>query len=380
MKKNYIILIFTICSFKTYSQLNCTIKNDKEPYNLCLGDTVKIWNECSNFLDSTIWFIGVDLKNLKKIAKDTADYIITDTSIIVNPITKTTIKSYINSLIYYKDKNIGANGIRFNELYTSFYVCPINNPQFKSSTRTICERESVDFFDLSNHVPTRYQWTFEGGEPKVSVEKNPKGIVYSQAGKYKVTLEVSNSQGAKKIEKVDYIEVLAKKNGIQDTVSVYNTLLGATLNLESCNKGDKYQWLPDENLDCNNCEKVGVKAKKSTTYICRVKTNQFCDVVCTYIIHVDSTENIFIPNIFSPNDDGINDYLEVFYKNAQYIEFSIFDRRGDFIFNSKNPTLKWDGNFRGQALPNDTYTYYFEYLNLINGNKEIKKGTVSILR
>ncbi|MBC8485913.1 MAG: PKD domain-containing protein [Bacteroidetes bacterium] len=53
----------------------------------------------------------------------------------------------------------------------------------------------INFFDLSTGVPTSWQWTFEGGTPSSSTEKNPAGIIYYSQGNFDVTLTVSNSEG-----------------------------------------------------------------------------------------------------------------------------------------------------------------------------------------
>ena len=54
---------------------------------------------------------------------------------------------------------------------------------------------AINFFDLSSGIPTEWTWTFEGGTPSTSIEKNPEGVIYLNEGTYSVTLMVSNSEG-----------------------------------------------------------------------------------------------------------------------------------------------------------------------------------------
>ena len=68
--------------------------------------------------------------------------------------------------------------------------------------------------------------------------------------------------------------------------------------------------------------------------------------------------DIFIPNTFSPNGDGINDWLEIFTKDGNNfnIQMSVYDRWGNLVyqsFNRKRP--KWDGRFKGENLPAAVY-------------------------
>lgn len=65
----------------------------------------------------------------------------------------------------------------------------------------------VNFADKSLGVPTFWEWTFEGGTPQTSIEKNPQGIVYEEEGVFTVTLTVSNIEGTHTESKTGYINV-----------------------------------------------------------------------------------------------------------------------------------------------------------------------------
>jgi gliding motility-associated-like protein len=94
-----------------------------------------------------------------------------------------------------------------------------------------------------------------------------------------------------------------------------------------------------------------------------------------------SKENIFIPNVFSPNDDNINDEFCI---NAagicQNFSYRIYSRWGESLFYTNNPTVCWDGRFRGKDLPTGVYiwvlTIYSDRLSV----QEVLKGDVTIIR
>lgn len=79
---------------------------------------------------------------------------------------------------------------------------------FGANKLQILPSQKVKFFDLSSHNPTSWEWTFEGGTPQVSNEKNPE-ITYRTQGKYKVTLKAINNSGKNEFFREEYITVTA---------------------------------------------------------------------------------------------------------------------------------------------------------------------------
>ncbi len=86
------------------------------------------------------------------------------------------------------------------------------------------------------------------------------------------------------------------------------------------------------------------------------------------------TAQIFVPNVFSPNHDGVNDELEVFGLNIEIKSFKIFNRWGSERFSGQDSNLKWDGTYRGQDMPSDTYVYFVVYKDLITNTERVEKG------
>ncbi len=96
---------------------------------------------------------------------------------------------------------------------------------------------------------------------------------------------------------------------------------------------------------------------------------------------------LWIPNAYTPDGDGINDYFE--FKGApEPVTLYIFDRWGQQVYYSNKYQNNWDGTFQGNYLPAGIYTYVIEYLYINNngqdpnptGSKRQVRGTVSILR
>lgn len=96
---------------------------------------------------------------------------------------------------------------------------------------------------------------------------------------------------------------------------------------------------------------------------------------------------VYIPNVFSPNRDGLNDNFQVLKKSDTEIQlrtYRIFDRWGALVYELGEQNLNasvawWDGTYQGKDMQNGTYVYYVE-LGFRNGEVKEYKGDVTILR
>lgn len=88
---------------------------------------------------------------------------------------------------------------------------------------------------------------------------------------------------------------------------------------------------------------------------------------------------VFIPDIFSPNGDGLNDELFVRGQGLSDMTFQIFDRWGDRVFLSENADFPWDGRFRGVDVPSGVYVYFFK-ARLSDGTFIEQQGNITLVR
>ncbi|MGB0165546.1 MAG: gliding motility-associated C-terminal domain-containing protein [Luteibaculum sp.] len=99
------------------------------------------------------------------------------------------------------------------------------------------------------------------------------------------------------------------------------------------------------------------------------------------IIPVKPAHEVFVPNTFSPNGDGANDYFfPVFFGlEVQGYVFQIFDRWGELIFKSVELDKGWDGKYMGESVKPGVYVWKLKYLNEYNEEKSLF-GNVNVLR
>ncbi|MEO1260860.1 MAG: gliding motility-associated C-terminal domain-containing protein [Bacteroidota bacterium] len=151
---------------------------------------------------------------------------------------------------------------------------------------------------------------------------------------------------------------------------------------------DTIVWTPSIGLSCSDCLTPTATPDELTIYTIVVTDINGCTEQASINVSVTAPEfNIFVPNAFSPNDDGINDKLVVYAndKSVQQVnQFLIFDRWGGVVFEAygfpvNNEDHGWDGKKQDELLNVGVFAWFAEVL-LVNGGKEIVEGEVILIR
>ena len=116
----------------------------------------------------------------------------------------------------------------------------------------------------------------------------------------------------------------------------------------------------------------------NTTYTVTVTDSNGCVAIAVITIDVECGQ-LFVPDAFSPNGDGQNDILYVRGDCIKTMDFIIYDRWGNQVFESTDPSDGWDGKYRGQHMNTGIYAYYLSATDY-DGNTYTKKGNVSLVR
>jgi gliding motility-associated-like protein len=95
---------------------------------------------------------------------------------------------------------------------------------------------------------------------------------------------------------------------------------------------------------------------------------------------IDCSTKVYYPNIFSPNNDGINDIFEIKTWNASELSCNIYDRWGNLIYTNVEDQITWDGNMSQQAVPIGVYVFTLSYKNKLRNTKEMIAGNVTLIR
>lgn len=110
------------------------------------------------------------------------------------------VDASINEIeIYHNPANSAVDVIRAGTYGRGLWSSPVWRTQpmanFEAEETEVPVGCAINFYDLSTGIPSQWQWTFQGGTPASSTEKNPAGILYLNEGTYNVSLTVTNSEG-----------------------------------------------------------------------------------------------------------------------------------------------------------------------------------------
>ncbi|MEM9025182.1 MAG: gliding motility-associated C-terminal domain-containing protein, partial [Bacteroidota bacterium] len=97
---------------------------------------------------------------------------------------------------------------------------------------------------------------------------------------------------------------------------------------------------------------------------------------------VDIDCQVLVPNVFTPNDDAINDQFLV-RTTCAFTEFklTIFNRWGDVVYETNNPSIGWDGSTNGVTVSDGVYFWVMDFQHnvVVNADRQRQVGTVTVL-
>jgi len=131
-------------------------------------------------------------------------------------------------------------------------------------------------------------------------------------------------------------------------------------------------FVPDDSV---HYTVVGPSTLEAGYYIDDVSLYR-CDTTHT---DTSATDDVFIPNIFSPNGDLNNDVLYVRSHNLKDMKLCVYNRWGEMVFESKDINKGWDGRYKKGECNTGVYVYYLTG-TLRDGKQVFKKGDVTLVR
>ncbi|PSK94125.1 gliding motility-associated C-terminal domain-containing protein [Taibaiella chishuiensis] len=190
---------------------------------------------------------------------------------------------------------------------------------------------------------------------------------------------VTNNQGCVDKDSVTIVTVPGQ--------SVSATADGDVINCDhktvmlSASDAISYRWSPGIYCDDSTSATPRVRPNVTTVFSVTAVSAVGCISQDTITVQVFSERSeIFVPNAFSPNDDGLNDDIGPFVLCGFTLEqFSIFNRWGQQVFQAQGPYAKWDGRYNGKNAELGTYYYYIRGKD-DNGDRISFKGNFILIR
>lgn len=257
---------------------------------------------------------------------------------------------------------------------------------------------SIDTFNLKVFPST----TIETQTLYSICEGNPVKLSATGEGSFKWTPSANLSNDAipnpiaTPADSTVYKVVVTNSFGCKDsadvTINVYKDprasagpdkeiMAGDTIQLEGYASGTKinFSWSPQSFINDNNILDPLIFPVADTRYILTAISNVGCGIA-TSAVNVKVFKDIYIPNAFTPNGDGVNDNFKVIAPNSYEVKkLLVYNKYGQLLFNKRSVDLGWDGTFKGMPQPVGVYVYYLEMLSLTH-KRIVKKGTISLLQ
>jgi gliding motility-associated-like protein len=143
----------------------------------------------------------------------------------------------------------------------------------------------------------------------------------------------------------------------------------------------QYIWTPSRGLSCTDCQDPMAAPVVTTQYRVEVISDSGCIIDTGILITVIPQHQLYVPNAFTPNGNGINDGWTVFgnKKAWKLIDVKVYDRWGEKVFESKDIDFVWDGTYRGQMEEPGLFVYELT-VTFIDGHAISNKGSISLIR
>ena len=245
-----------------------------------------------------------------------------------------------------------------------------------------CQQNTVSYNHNGNNGVNSWNWNFDNTQ--FSNLQNPV-INYTVFEQKQTTLIVSNGVCSDTSAASLYFDnLLHAKFEITslvcpgDKAFIKNTTIGNVISNWSWDLGNG----SSSNIKDPPPQTYNVQNSSYATLIKLVVTNNYgCKDSAIQKISIINNCYIAVPSAFTPNSDGLNDYLYPLnaYK-ALNLDFTVYNRFGQRLFHTKDWTNKWDGTFKGQGVDPGTYVWVLTYIFKDTGKRVEQKGTTILVR
>lgn len=165
-------------------------------------------------------------------------------------------------------------------------------------------------------------------------------------------------------------------NAFDDLARIDTIFEGQSLALPTSSKGT-INWSPASSLSCNNCAGPVAAPTETTVYTATIQLHE-CSASDEFKVVVLKDAMVFLPNAFTPNGDGVNDWFGPAGKVPADYQMQIFNRYGELVFRSSSISSRWDGRYKGVLQPTNAFVYVVSYKNMQN-QPVVKKGTFMLI-
>lgn len=258
-------------------------------------------------------------------------------------------------------------------------ILSIPTTSFIASDTNGCQPLEVNFTNQSNSIiPFTSTWNIDNNN--FNTLNNT--YTFHNSGLYSIYLTVKDTNNCTDtLKKINYINVYPKPKAIvqanptiTDILNPTVNFIDATLNTHTTNFDFGDNNTSTQTSNTHTYEDIG-----EYNYQLIVINNFGCTDTTTGAIIVNPINALYVPNSFTPNNDGLNDSFKPivpYYKNAT---MQIFDRWGALIYNTNDIQNGWNGTYKNTYVTNDIYIYKID-VEYLDGKTKNVTGNVTLIR
>jgi gliding motility-associated-like protein len=260
----------------------------------------------------------------------------------------------------------------------TMYLSPLVKANF--TTPLIgCLPHKAEFKNTSVAGQT-FIWNFGDGTPNYT-GANPPVHLYNRLGDYVIRLIANDPATCNFTDTFSYTISVKPSPVAGFTFSPDPPEVNTPTQFSNGSSGaSTFRWFFGDGDTSIQVNPVHLYPKSDLFNACLVAYNQFgcTDTVCSNIQALVKAI-VDVPNAFTPNGDGKNDKVFVRGFGIEQMNFRIYNRWGQLVFESGSPYFGWDGKFKGELQPMDSYAYTLLVL-FSDGTQASKKGDITLLR
>lgn len=297
---------------------------------ICPGRSVQLW---ATGADTYVWSPGTGLSNPN----------------IANPVATPT-----NTTIYTVTGTVTATGCT-DVAQVTVSVYDIHTITSANITPENCGQKdgSIQLNVNGGLPPYTYQWSNGGNSnPLQNISAGTYSVTVTDQHQCTVTGTYMVNQLGGPTAKFEAIPSVATVDN--PVISFLNQSIDGTLCFWTFGDGTSSQ-------ECNPVHTYPGEGEYQVTF--RVCNQTGCCDSTTGKVYVQNLFTLYIPEAFSPNEDGVNDYFYVYGMglNPEYFDLAIYDRWGKQVFHTTDFNTRWDGTYNGKVVPEGCYVYKLTY-------------------
>jgi gliding motility-associated-like protein len=292
----------------------------------------------------------------------------TEVSALQNPSVQLTGGSHIVALV--AETNFGCKSPSAD---SSFQI--IDKPEIDVAATDSCTGRLIAYNAsvLSGNV-SRWLWDFGAGPRNGAIREEQR---YNQPGIHSIALIGESPQGCRDSLVRSFTIYKNEAYAGADTIAAWNQPLQLSAHVDP---GQVFSWTPTTGLDDPAVFNPVSVWKEDLRYTLYARDLQGCESVTSILVKRYKGPDLYVADLFTPNNDGRNDLLHVLPVGVKtFLYFSVYDRNGSLLFRTTNASVGWDGRYKGIDLGTSTFVYVTEGIDY-TGAHLLRKGTVTLVR